>query len=216
LEPLAISIILHPYLDGAAKEQVSMTRSSNLMHASNEEREKFIILLLGAVDRPIPTLWHVQKELFVLSKANPKLQDLFHFEKHYEGAFSQVLHDLVREPCHHEEAYTSDSSNGGLRLTQNGRKIYKQILQQYANNEKFIRLLDAIKLIREMYDKLSKDELLFLMYLTYPDYVEMSNIYDRLVNDKAKRRAIAESLHRKRIVTDDRFRELLSYLGTLN
>jgi hypothetical protein len=44
----------------------------------------------------------------------------------------------------------------------------------------------------------------------------MSNIYDRLVNDKAKRRAIAESLHRKRIVTDDRFRELLSYLGTLN
>ena len=37
--------------------------------------ERYLILLLGSIDRPIPSSEHLQKELFVLSKSNPKIAD---------------------------------------------------------------------------------------------------------------------------------------------
>jgi hypothetical protein len=80
---------------------------------------------------------------------------------------------------------------------------------KYAHDEKFIRLLHSFKLIRDIYDKLTKEELLFLIYVTYPEYVELSSIYDRLVKDKEKRMQLSESLLKKGLITADRYRELI-------
>lgn len=50
----------------------------------NKEVEKeameYIILLLGVDNKPVPSMLHLQMELFILSKVNPKLQALFNFE----------------------------------------------------------------------------------------------------------------------------------------
>ena len=53
--------------------------------------EEYVVSLLGAEDKPVPTVWHLQKEFFILTKMNPKAQQLFNFVKHYEGPFSQVV-----------------------------------------------------------------------------------------------------------------------------
>jgi uncharacterized protein YwgA len=173
----------------------------------NEQREKYIIVLLGASDRPIPSMWHVQKELFVLAQFHPKIQEFFRFEKHYQGPYSQVLQDLVIEPAHYIDAYTYDSR--GYFLTQAGKKVFRQMVDQYSDNEKFTQLLNAARLIRDLYDVLSKDELLFLIYVTYPTYTELSSEFDRLVGNRENRRRLADSLYRRGLVTEDRYNELV-------
>jgi hypothetical protein len=173
----------------------------------NEQREKYIILLLGASSKPIPSMWHIQKELFILTKFNPKVQSLFNFEKHYQGPYSQSLQALIEEPAHHEDAYTYDQR--GYRLTEFGKVIYEGIISEYKTNEKFTELLNALRMIREMYDPLSKDELLFLVYVTYPEFAEASQEYDRLVNDKHNRLRLARGLFARGVVTEERYQELI-------
>jgi hypothetical protein len=45
--------------------------------------------------------------------------------------------------------------------------------------------------------------------VTYPEYVELSSIYDRLVKDKEKRMQLSESLLKKGLITADRYKELI-------
>ena len=87
--------------------------------------EKYIILLLGVVDRPVPSIWHVEKELFILSKSNPKIQQFFEFEKHYNGPYSQVLKEVVEEPLYYEGAFALNEN--GLYLTTSGKRIFEHV-----------------------------------------------------------------------------------------
>jgi len=174
-------------------------------------KEEFIILLLGSVDEPIPSLWHVQKEMFIFSRLNPRVQDLFQFKRHYNGAFSLILSEILEEPMYYEHTYSYDSKIGGYYLLNNGKKRYNEILIQNKNNKKFLKMLNALKLIRKLYDKLSNDELLFLMYITYKEFVELSNKYDQLVENNQKRLELASSIYKKGLVTKRRYEELINY-----
>ena len=177
------------------------------MSEPSEIREQFVILLLGVTDRPVPTIRHVQKELFILSKIQPKIQELFQFEKHYEGPYSPLLQEAVREPLHYDRAYQV-SSNDALILLPKGRTIFDDLMQQYDNASNFKQIMDSLRLIRTIYDKLSKEELLFLIYVTYPEFIEFSNVYDNLVKNELKRQQILSNLLRKGLITKDRYEEL--------
>lgn len=174
-----------------------------------EARERYVILLLGVVDRPIPTIWHIEKELFVLSRSNTIVQEVFNFEKHYNGPFSQVLKEVVEEPVTFENAYAFDER--GYYLTETGKRIFKQIVQEYKSDERFVQLTNALKMVRNLYDRLSQDELLFLIYVTYPEYTKFSNISDKLLRDKNKRKQLASDLLRKGLITESRYKELLRF-----
>lgn len=171
---------------------------------SSEEAEKYIVLLLGAKDKPIPSQWHLQKEMFILSMAVPKINELFDFEGHYNGPFSPELKEIVDEPLYYDNAYHVHK-NGTIRLTEQGIEIFKKIISEHQHNKKFTDLLKTIRLTREIYDKLGTDELLFLVYQTYPKYIESSNIYERLVAQKS---TLADSLLAKGLITDKRHSEL--------
>lgn len=171
--------------------------------------EEYIVALLGSEEKSCPTVWHLQKELFIFTKMNPKAKQLFNFVKHYEGPYSQILQDSIRDPMYYEDAYAT-KSNGEICLTIQGKKTFIELKNKYAKDEKFIHLLHSLKLIREIYDKLAKEELLFLMYATYPEYIEFSNIYDRLVKDEEKRKQLSGNLLKKGLITKDRYEELIA------
>jgi len=59
-----------------------------------------------------------------------------------------------------------------------------------------------------VYDRFEKYELLFLMYRTYPEYTEVSSIYEDLIINEAKRIELADSLFSKGLVTKERCTEL--------
>lgn len=169
--------------------------------------ERYLILLLGVVDKPIPSILHLEKELFVLSKANPKIANLVTFEKHYYGPYSEDIAELVKNPVYYVDVFKHEQG-GAITLNQKGKKIYEDLVREHLDSPKFKELLSMMKMVREMYDKLSRDELLFLIYATYKEYTQKSTISDRLFSPQ-KRREIAEGLLRKGIITEQRYFELV-------
>lgn len=151
---------------------------------------RYLILLLGVVDRPVPSLLHVEKELFVLSKANPKIANLVTFEKHYYGPYSEDIAELVKNPVYYVDAFKHEPGVAQSPLTRKGKKGYEALVRENLDSTKFRELLSMMKMIREMYDKLSRDELLFLIYSTYKEYMQKSTISGRLFSPQ-KRREIA-------------------------
>jgi len=170
--------------------------------------EEYIISLLGVVDRPLPSVWHLQKEFFILTKINPKTQKLFNFAKHYEGAYSEILQESYIEPSHYDTAFSTNNKDE-IILNKQGQNTFNKIKQEQSVKPGFSELLNSLKFIREIYDKLSRDELLFLMYVTYPEFIEYSNAYDKLVKNEQKRKNLCNSMLKKGIITLDRYGELL-------
>ena len=170
--------------------------------------ENYIILLLGIVDRPIPSILHLEKEMFILSRANPNVANFIPFIKHYKGPYSDVLNDLVKNPLYYTNAYKI--VNGRIQLTSKGRKIFEELVKANEKNERFQQLLATLKMIRELYDRLSDEELLLLVYITYPEFKERSDISDRLLSPK-KREEIARKLLKKGLITEKRYREIVEH-----
>lgn len=169
--------------------------------------ENYLVLLLGANDSPIPSIFHVEKELFILSNINPKVKDNFSFEKHYQGPYSQIVKEVLEEPVYYKDAFIFDES--GIKLSKTGKKTYLELVSTNKSNKRFLVINSLLKLVREIYDKLSKDELALLVYLTYPEYLEFSNISDRLLkNYEVKKKTITKLLS-KGLIDNTRAEELL-------
>ena len=139
--------------------------------------ERYILLLLGVTDRPIPSLLHLEKELFILSNFNPKLKRFLNFFKHYYGPYSDDVRDLIKDPMYLKNAWVVGEK---IKITQKGKKLFNEIVNSFKSDINFRKLLAAMKLVREMYDKLSRDELLFLIYITYPEFREKSKVSEKL------------------------------------
>ncbi|RLI77333.1 hypothetical protein DRP05_10500 [Archaeoglobales archaeon] len=168
--------------------------------------ERYIILLLGVVNRPIPSLIHLEKELFILSKANPVISNFITFIKHHYGPYSDDVRDVVENPVYYPGAYEYDGRK--IYLTKKGQQIYNDLIKKYSANPKFKELIGILKMIRELYEKLSIEELLFLIYITYPEYQEQSRISKKLLS-KEKRSQIAYRLYKKGVITESRYREVV-------
>lgn len=173
----------------------------------NEVIERYIILFLGAIDSPIPSILHLEKEMFIFSNFNPKIKKFLTFVKHYKGPYSQEIKELIENPHHFHSAWIIE--NNKISLTKKGKQIFRKIVEMYEEDPKFRRMLEAIRLIRRLYDKLSIDEFLLLVYITYPEYKERSKVLERIYR---KRKEIAHSLLRKSLITTEKFQEIIRWI----
>ena len=169
--------------------------------------EQYIILLLGVMDKPIPSTTHLQKELFFLSQANPIISNFITFQKHYFGPYSEVVDDLSRNPVHFEDPFEYDKDDKFI-LMENGKEIFKKLVDDNNANEDFQKLLSAMKLARKLYEKLTTNELLFLIYITYGEYTEKSHKAKELLNKRNKLK-FAQRLLKKGVITKGRYLELV-------
>ncbi|MGQ4834479.1 MAG: hypothetical protein ACP6IS_11380, partial [Candidatus Asgardarchaeia archaeon] len=76
----------------------------------------------------------------------------------------------------------------------------------YCSIPRFKQFLALMGMVRDLYDRLSVDELLFLIYITYPKYIKYSIKYKDLMR---KKKSLAESLLRKGLITPKRYEEIL-------
>ena len=144
----------------------------------------------------------------MLAKANPKLGPLIGFEPHYNGPYSPRLQEASFEPFHRAGAYKVDGA-GKMRLTEEGKRIFDKKVADAGPQSKLADLLIVAEMIRMLYDKLSVDELLFLIYNTYPEETEHSNIRGCFKDDSVRRR-LAGSLLEKDMITPGRRDELIA------
>jgi len=164
--------------------------------------EQSIILLLGANERPVRSMLLLEKEVFLLTEAIPKFRKAIPFSAHYKGPYSQEVKELAIDPVYYKDAI---DLNNGIRLTTKGKEAYKEIIEELKASPLYNSIITALKLIRTLYDKLSDNELLLLIYNSYPKYTKKSAISDEIYRDKEH---LSQSLLKKRLITEERYAEL--------
>ena len=175
--------------------------------------ESLILLIIGDSTRPI-SLLHLQKETFLLWNFHPYMKEFLHFIKHYRGPFSSEVEKVILYPFYLDDCWSyeppskKDSLSGGyIKLTPKGMEKYQTLFQKAHKNESLILLLTGIKMVRELYDKLSLEELLLLIYDTYPKYKLRSNVSDSIFR---KRKSLANGIYSKGFVDKVRMESLIA------
>ena len=163
-----------------------------------------IVLLLGSGNGHVPSHEHLQMEMFMLTKADPRLDDLFRFEPRHRGPNSPRLRDALLEPLHRAGEYEVDSS-GKVRLTAAGQKAYDKTVFE---DGRLRNLVDAASLVRHIYDEMVADEFLFLIGDAYPEAVEPPCTRGGQTDQEIRKR-MAKSLIDKGFITMARYRELI-------
>ncbi len=181
----------------------SSPQSDFMQDSQVELVEEYLILLLGVVDAPVQTKFHVEKELFLLSKVNDTTENLFQFQKHYEGPYSQLADDSLESPLYYGKAF--DKNYGAFSLSAAGKEYYFKLVKKNKSNPRFSAILSIAQLIRGLYDKLSKEELALLIYKTYPEYTKYSNISGEILDNKKNYSNLVKSLISKGIINENRF-----------
>lgn len=147
--------------------------------------QKITILLYGANESdPIKgKLWY-QKELFLISKAIPELEEEAEFESDFMGPYSELA-DEQADRLRIERIL----DNKQKQLTPLGHKIEQQTKQEFG--------LNTVRFIQEMkafLNDLPKDELLGFIYYSYSDMRLDSLEFSRI---SLKRKEIAVNLFKK-------------------
>lgn len=147
--------------------------------------QKITILLYGANESdPIKgKLWY-QKELFLISKAIPELEEEAEFESDFMGPYSELA-DEQADRLRIERIL----DNKQKQLTPLGHKIEQQTKQEFG--------LNTVCFIQEMkafLNDLPKDELLGFIYYSYSDMRLDSLEFSRI---SLKRKEIAVNLFKK-------------------
>ncbi|MBF4474553.1 hypothetical protein [Methanobacterium formicicum] len=180
--------------------------------------EFIILIIVGTSSNELISTLHLQKEVFLIQNFDPEIkEEFFHFIKNYKGPFSRRIHETIRNPFFladswkYVEPANNDKLTGGfVSITNQGKKEYKELLCSIKNAEKdqqkhLFNLLAGIKIVTELYNKLNPEELLLLIYDTYPQYTEKSNIYFQLNKNRAK---IASQLYEKGFIDKSKCRSL--------
>ncbi|MEK6844068.1 MAG: hypothetical protein AABX83_01435 [Nanoarchaeota archaeon] len=165
-----------------------------------EEVENFIVLLLGSDGHNVSEIF-LQKELFILSNIDESLKLVFNFKKHYKGPYSDVVSSSLDSPLYLEDSFKL--INNQILLTEKGKKDFIKL----SKDEKYKEIIPLLKFLRKIYERLSYEELLFLIYSTYPEYTEMSDIQEEIFKRDTKKR-ILNNLLRKGLITEERYEEL--------
>lgn len=186
--------------------------SENILEKKQKALENLILLILGAEDREI-SLLHLEKEAFLLWNFHPQVRDFIDFIKHYKGPYSKEISDTIIYPFYLDNhwVYTSpkqkDSLSGGhIILTDYGKKEYTRIKNIMEKNEDFVHLLSGIKMVRQLYDSLSYEELLLLIYDTYPDYAAKSDVKSQI---ESKKEELARKLLQKGVIDSERLEAIM-------
>jgi hypothetical protein len=176
-----------------------------------EALEKFILLVVGAIDRPISVL-HIEKEIFLLWNFHADVHNYLNFIKHYKGPFSEEIVKIIHHPFYLNRCWDysppqnrNDLSGGYIELTDLGRNEYRRLYADAKKRDSLLSLLSGIKMVRELYDNLSTEELLLLIYDTYPAYTEFSKVSKDIDKKKVQ---LANNLLKNGIIDEKRFKEI--------
>lgn len=150
-----------------------------------EEEEKLIIYALGAFkSRPLKSKIKLQKLIFLISNVFKEYKQLFEFEPHLFGPYSETL-DAILDNLVKLGLIKKEKSE--FSLTKKGLEVYKILKPKK-------ELIQVIEDFKEFLHDLSDEEILTFIYVSYPQYISESAKWDEL---KKKRLKIAISLLQK-------------------
>lgn len=162
-----------------------------------EVRENLVLLLLGTSESGRHSMLQIQKEFFYLWRSSKHIQPLIKFIAHYKGPYSEGLKETITSPMYLENLWnyspppSRDKLTGGfIQINTDGKHEFNEIMRKIKENknEDMIQLIAAMRLLHDLYDNLSSEEFLLLVYVN-PDnkeFIKKSEIYDSIVNTDIK------------------------------
>lgn len=127
-----------------------------------------------------------QKEMFLIADYIEKIREQVEFIPHTFGPYSEVAENkmrnlkslgLVKEKYHE------------YHITPNGVAVLSKSKSAFTEEQ-----IDAIRGYKEFLNDLSRDEILIFFFVSYPDFIEKSAVYERVIR---KRIPTALSLYTK-------------------
>ena len=188
-----------------------------MIEEDQDERQKgienLIVLILGASDRKQLSMLHLEKESFLLWNFHPGIKAFIDFIKHYHGPYSVEIKETVEKPMYCIECWhyirpgKGDRLTGGyVQLTQKGIREHNRLVRKLMKDPDLRQLFSAIKIVRRLYDELSPEELLLLIYSTYPEYIKMSDVYKEIAS---KRESLSYGLMKRGLIDQKRLESLV-------
>lgn len=175
-------------------------------------QEGLILLVLGAVPDKRLSLFHLQKEIFLLWKFNTSISEFIRFVAHLNGPYAEEISSSVLDPYFYPEAweYTEsilqkDFTGGYVKLTESGKREYQKLYKKMVKQDKMRSLLAGILIVRAINDDLTPEELFFLFYNAYPDFTTKSEVTKEIYE---KRSEITDKLLQHGIISNEKAEEL--------
>lgn len=171
---------------------------------------ELIILFILANSKERISILHLQKEVFLLWNFDKELKNSINFIKHLKGPFSRDIEETVNYPMVLTHCWKTfkpkrnDKLSGGfIKITSKGLNRYEKIEKEIkeSNFEELLHLLSAAQIVTQIYNKLTLEELLLLIYDTYPAFTKKSSVYNEIYN---KKDIIIERLLRKDIIDKEK------------
>ena len=146
-----------------------------------------ILQLLHAGDNaPLKGKVAFQKEMFLIADYIDKIREQAEFIPHTFGPYSEAAENemgklksrgLVKEKYHE------------YQITPTGVAALSKAKSAFTDEQ-----IEAIRGYKEFLNDLSRDEILLFVYISYPDFIEKSAVYERVIR---KRIPTAISLYKK-------------------
>ena len=166
-----------------------------------KSQENLILLVLGAVsDTPMSKL-HLEKDIYLLYNFHLEIPKFIKFSAYHRGPYSQEIADAIQDPYIRTDEWVYNPidkqdkySSGYIKLTEKGREEYKKLYDKMLSNKRMHSLLAGIELVRRLYDNLTPQEFIYIIYETYPNMTVNSEIKNEIF---AKREEITRNLKQK-------------------
>lgn len=175
-------------------------------------QENLVLLVLGAVPDKQLSLLHLEKEVFLLWKFHASISEFIHFVAHLKGPYAEEISNSVKEPYFYPDAWEynepvsqKDFTGGYVKLTESGKRDYQKLYKEMVKQDKMRSLLAGILIVRTINDDLTPEELLFLIYDTYPDFRTKSEVAKEIYE---KKNEIINKLLQQGTISDEKAEEL--------
>lgn len=150
-----------------------------------QEEEKIVIYCLGSLDNaPIRSKIKLQKLVFLISNVFKEYKDLFEFEPHLYGPYSETLEYIVQDL---EKLGLIEIERSKYKLTKKGFDLYLQLKPKK-------ELMNVVEDFKDFLNDLQDEEILAFVYVSYPKYISESIKWDEIKTNRIK---IAISLLKK-------------------
>lgn len=155
---------------------------------------RILTLMISAYKGKIENKMRLHKIVFLISKNHPELEKFADFEAYYYGPYSESIESALDYLVSNGflEEINKGKSRKSYIVTPQGKKIADKLIKEFP--EVYSEISELYKVI----DILTDDELLALVYFSYPEYAKESKIYDKI---REKRVELAVSLYQKGVIS---------------
>jgi hypothetical protein len=151
---------------------------------SLSETQLYSILLLGLENfQTVGGKTWFQKELFLISNNIKSLKNDADFKSDLMGPYSDEANESLNVLVVYNIASVNDRS---IKLTDFGKSIFDIIKNRFSGEQ-----LEIVSDFKRLLNDMSYLELLGFIYFTYPEYIDESIVYEKVI---PKRKEIAVSL----------------------